>query len=72
MIPSRRERLERLERIGFVANHAATALGEVPAAPMPLDLAEHVETLVRAARAVAELAEREIRFLEESADWEGA
>lgn len=70
---SRRDRLARLERLGFVAHQAAETLGTVPAAPMPLDLAQRVQALAEAARDVAEMAEREIRFLEESSDWaEGA
>ncbi len=71
MTPTRRERLERLERIGFVANLADAQLRGADKVPMPLDLAERVRVLAEAARDVATITEREIRFLEEARDWPG-
>ncbi len=67
---TRRERIARLERIGFAAHNARDAIAAaLPGAPFPSDLAHALGSFETAARTLAEYAEREIKFLEESSDW---
>ncbi len=66
---TRRDRLARLARVGFIASQAANGITAAEPVAMPLDLARQVQAFAAAARAVAELAEREIAVLEESRDW---
>lgn len=69
---SRRERIARLGRIGFIANRTAQELAAAEPVAMPAEVAERVQELLQAARDVAGMAEAELLVLEGTRDWEPA